>query len=58
MNWTDFKQELEDAISREKLYFNRIAVISIQAGMSLMWRDTSASEHEVQLLLQRPLLGR
>ncbi len=26
------------------LYFNRIAVISIQAGMSLMWRDTSASK--------------
>lgn len=41
----------------EEKHFNRIAVISIQAGMSLMWRDTSASAHEVQLL-QRPLLGR
>lgn len=28
------------------IFFSRIALISIQAGKSLMWRDTSASKKE------------
>lgn len=38
--------------------FNRTVGISIQAGTSPMWRDTNASEHEVQLLQRRRLQGR